>query len=92
MRSECRASVQITGVTGMLKDNALVEKICQDDEEFRKLFENHIRFEQDLEALYSLKFFPPEVEAKMKELKMLKLKGKDKMTQIMIKYKNDNGL
>jgi len=28
----------------------------------------------------------------MKELKMLKLKGKDKMTQIMIKYKNDNGL
>jgi uncharacterized protein YdcH (DUF465 family) len=76
----------------MLKDSELVEKVSKVDEEFRALFENHIRFEQDLEALYSLKFFPPEVEAKMKELKMLKLKGKDRMTQILAKYKNENGL
>jgi len=76
----------------MLKDSALVEKIIQVDEEFKALFENHIRFEQDLEALYSLKYFPPEVEAKMKELKVLKLRGKDKMEQLMVKYKSDNGL
>ncbi|TCK60720.1 DUF465 domain-containing protein [Seleniivibrio woodruffii] len=76
----------------MLKDSALVEKMIQVDEEFKALFENHIRFEQDLEALYSLKYFPPEVEAKMKELKVLKLRGKDKMEQLMVKYKSDNGL
>ena len=71
---------------------AIVEKLCQSNAEFKELFENHIRYEQDLEALYSLKFFPPEVEARMKELKVLKLRGKDKIEQIIIKYKADNGL
>lgn len=73
-------------------DNALIEKICQSNTEFKELFENHIRYEQDLEALYSLKYFPPEVEAKMKEIKVLKLRGKDKIESIISKYKSDNGL
>ena len=88
----CLAAVEITGVTGMLKDSALVEKMAEVSEEFRALFENHIRFAQDLEAHYSLKYFPPEVDAKMKELKALRLRGKDKMEQLMVKYKSDNGL
>ncbi|ADD68213.1 conserved hypothetical protein [Denitrovibrio acetiphilus DSM 12809] len=75
----------------MLKvENELVEKMVQTDQDFRKLFEAHISFEQDLEALYSLKYFPPEVEAKIKEIKISKLRGKDKMEMLLAQKKSEN--
>lgn len=77
----------------MLKaDNEIVEKMIRTNEDFKSLFEDHINMEQDLEALYSLKYFPPEVEARIKEIKKLKLRGKDKMELILSKYKSDNNL
>lgn len=77
----------------MLKaDSEIVEKMIKTNEEFKTLFEAHISFEQDLEALYSLKYFPPEVESRMKEIKVLKLRGKDKMEFLLSKYKSENNL
>lgn len=71
----------------MLKSNAeLIESIKNDSPEFRDLFEEHIRLEQDLEALLSLKYYPPEVEVKIKEIKKQKLMGKDKMERIAGEY------
>lgn len=64
----------------------LYERISKENMEFKQLFDEHIRFEQDLEALYSLKFFPPEVEIKIKEIKRRKLFGKDRMEQIIAAY------
>ncbi len=61
----------------------LYERISKENMEFKKLFDEHIRFEQDLEALYSLKYFPPEVETKIKRRKLL---GKDRMEQIIAAY------
>ena len=64
----------------MLEDKLeLYERISKENIEFKRLFDEHIRLEQDLEALYSLKYFPPEVEVKIKEIKKKKLLGKDKM-------------
>ncbi|MDE7170043.1 MAG: YdcH family protein [Mucispirillum sp.] len=71
----------------MVHDNyELVEKLCRENNEFRKLFDEHVRLEQDLEALYSLKYFPPAVENNIKELKRKKLLGKDKMDRIISGY------
>lgn len=71
----------------MLKSNTeLIESIKNDSPEFRDLFNEHIRLEQDLEALLSLKYYPPEVEAKIKEIKKQKLVGKDKMERIATEY------
>ncbi len=64
----------------------LYEKVSKENAEFKKLFDEHIILEQDLEALYSLKYLPPEVEAKIKEIKKRKLLGKDRMEQILSKY------
>ncbi len=64
----------------------LYERISKENMEFKKLFDEHIRFEQDLESLYSLKYFPPEVETKIKEIKRRKLLGKDRMEQIIAAY------
>jgi hypothetical protein len=61
---------------------AQIQKMLEISEEFKQLFEDHIRYEQDLEAISSLKFYPPEVEIKIKEIKKIKLKGKDRMHQL----------
>ncbi|PLX69811.1 MAG: DUF465 domain-containing protein [Denitrovibrio sp.] len=75
----------------MLKaDNVKVEEMIQKDENFKALFEEHINLEQDLEALYSLKYFPPEVEARIKEIKVVKLRGKDKMNLMLANNKSNN--
>jgi hypothetical protein len=65
----------------------IVQELLDTNEEFRKLFEEHVKLEQDLEALYSLKYFPPEVERRIKEIKKIKLRGKDRMEQIVSEYK-----
>ena len=71
----------------MMEDKfELYERISKENVEFKRLFDEHIRLEQDLEALYSLKYFPPEVEVKIKEIKKKKLLGKDKMEQILASY------
>ncbi|MBZ4643849.1 MAG: uncharacterized protein PWQ25_1307 [Deferribacteres bacterium] len=64
-----------------LKDE-LIQKLLKENEEFNQLYYEHMSLEQDLEALYSLKYFPPEVEIKIKEIKKRKLKCKDRMEQI----------
>ena len=64
----------------------LYERISKENTEFKKLFDEHIRFEQDLEALYSLKYIPPEVDARIKEIKKRKLFGKERMEQIIASY------
>jgi uncharacterized protein YdcH (DUF465 family) len=63
-------------------------EILLKNEEFSELYAEHIRLEQDLEALYSLKYRPPSVEAEIKELKIIKLRGKDRMQQIAANLKN----
>jgi len=75
----------------MLKvEHEVVEKMIEQNTDFKELFEAHINFEQDLEALYSLKYFPPEVEARIKEIKIMKLRGKDKMKVLLSQYKAQN--
>lgn len=72
----------------LYEDDELIKEICLKNYEFKSLFEEHIRLEQDLEALYSLKYFPPEVENNIKEIKRRKLLGKDMMEKIIAGYKS----
>jgi uncharacterized protein YdcH (DUF465 family) len=64
-----------------------VEELLRTNDEFNRLYNEHILLEQDLEALYSLKYLPPEVEGRIKELKVIKLRGKDRMQQIITENK-----
>lgn len=73
----------------MLQENDdFIKTLCLENYEFKSLFNEHIRLEQDLEALYSLKYFPPEVEKNIKDIKLRKLQGKDMMEKIISRYKN----
>jgi len=71
----------------MLKMNqGVVQELLETNKEFKELFDEHVKLEQDLEALYSLKYIPPEVDKKIKEIKKIKLRGKDRMEQIISEY------
>ena len=70
------------------KNEAIVQRLKEEDDEYNKLFNEHINLEQDLEALYSLKYFPPEVEKRIKEIKILKLRYKDRMSDIIANISN----
>jgi len=63
-----------------------VQELLETNKEFKELFDEHVKLEQDLEALYSLKYIPPEVDKKIKEIKKIKLRGKDRMEQIISEY------
>lgn len=76
----------------IVENEELIKELCGKDNEFNRLFEEHIRFEQDLEALYSLKYFPPEVEQNIKDIKVQKLRGKDKMNRIIEEYKQKRNM
>ena len=74
----------------IINSDEVVQKLIRENREFSKLFSEHIILEQDLEALYSLKDLPPAVESRIKEIKVLKLNYKDKMSKIILESKKSN--
>ena len=71
-------------------DYDIIDMLAEENTDFRELFKQHVLLEQDLEALYSLKYFPPEVESRIKDIKKAKLKLKDEMYSYVQRYKSDN--
>jgi uncharacterized protein YdcH (DUF465 family) len=72
----------------MQSDLDIVDYLADNNADFGVLLEQHILLEQDLEALYSLKYFPPAVEARMQEIKKSKLQLKDQMQGFINQYRN----
>jgi uncharacterized protein len=64
-------------------DLALVEKLCDENPRFRKLFEEHAILEKQLDELDQKPFLSPEQEIERKKVQKLKLAGKDEMESIL---------
>ncbi len=71
------------------KDKEIIETLYKENEDFRMLLDEHVRFEQDLEALYS-EPYSELIDSKIKEIKTLKLRGKDRYQAIMSEYIKNN--
>jgi uncharacterized protein YdcH (DUF465 family) len=69
------------------RDLELIEKYISVDDELRKYVEEHGRFEEFLEEFDKRIHLTPEEEMKQKGIKKLKLKGRDKIEQILAKYR-----
>jgi uncharacterized protein len=65
----------------------LIEQYRQVDEELKTLWEQHLRYERDLERIEGKPFLTPSEELEMKNLKKMKLAGKTRMQNILDKYK-----
>lgn len=69
-------------------DEALIERVKHEDTEFRRLIDEHQRYETLLEAYADGRFLTTEQEMERKRLQKLKLLGKDRMIAILQQHQN----
>jgi hypothetical protein len=67
-------------------DPTLLEKVQGENDEFKKLYEEHLDLKHRVEKLNKLSFLSPEQELEKKTVQKQKLKGKDRMTKIIEQY------
>lgn len=77
---------------GKLKEYEIVEFLKKENEEFRRLSEEHRNLDQLLIEIDSKRYLSPEEEYERKKLQKQKLLRKDKMAAIVREYKKSQSL
>ena len=72
----------------LMKDEELMQRLWEEDEEFRQLKDEHTWFHRKVEDLDKKPFLTPAERVKREELKKRKLILKDKMETIMAAYRH----
>ncbi len=67
-------------------DLALIERVKQENAEFRRLLEDHQDYEVQLVSYDEMRYRTSEQELARKRLQKLKLLGKDRMLAILSQY------
>ena len=70
-------------------DLQLIRKLIPKDKELKKLLDEHQDYEQKLEQLNKRRYLSTEEEMRRKEIQKLKLHGKDKIEQILRRYRSE---
>ena len=73
------------------EDDEIVEQARREDMEFSHLWKEHLGLEEGLEKLNKLRFPSPEEELERKRIQKLKLRGKDRMIEILKQYQEKRG-
>jgi uncharacterized protein len=71
-------------------ENALIEHLKQTHPEFRQLMEDHLQYERQLEAFNNLRYLTSEQELEKKRVQKTKLRGKDRMAEILKEHKSQS--
>ncbi|MDA8422397.1 MAG: DUF465 domain-containing protein [Nitrospiraceae bacterium] len=74
-------------VTVEVNEEALVARIRRENSEFQKWEEEHHKLESTLESIDSHVYLTPEEEVERKRIQKLKLATKDKMMEMVRRYK-----
>lgn len=64
----------------------LLEKVKTSNNEFRKLYDEHLTLKSRVEELNKMKFLTPEQEIEKKTIQKKKLQQKDRMNEIVGEY------
>lgn len=72
-------------------DLDLIEKHAKDNNELDRLYQEHLRLEKEIEQIQSVRIKSPEEEKKLRELKKVKLDGRDRMEQIFQTLRQNAG-
>ena len=67
-------------------DQDLLEKVRTSNDEFRKLYDEHLVLKTRVEELNKMKFLSPEQEVEKKTIQKKKLQQKDRMNDIVGEY------
>ncbi len=68
-------------------DMDLVQRLSEENPRFRKLHEQHLLFEKQLQELDDRNYLTPEEDLERKKIQKLKLAGKDEMEDILRDYR-----
>ena len=71
----------------MLKEQEIAEILARENEEYKKLGEEHNNFEKTLAELDKKVYLTQEEEIERKRIQKLKLSRKDRMAEIVRDYK-----
>jgi uncharacterized protein YdcH (DUF465 family) len=64
----------------------LLEKVQGENDEFKKLYKEHLELKRRVEKLNKMSFLSAEQELEKKAVQKQKLKGKDRMSKIIEEY------
>ncbi|MCY4486241.1 MAG: DUF465 domain-containing protein [Deltaproteobacteria bacterium] len=70
------------------REEQMIASVLDKDPELRKFYEEHLEYERLLGNLHDKGYLSPEEEMEKKRIQKLKLVGKDKIMQILGKYKS----
>jgi tRNA threonylcarbamoyladenosine biosynthesis protein TsaB len=70
------------------EENALIEHLKQANPEFRQLTEEHLQYERRLEEFNNLRYLTSQQELEKKQVQKMKLRGKDRMAEILKEHKS----
>lgn len=74
-------------VTVEVSEEALVARLRRENSEFQKWEEEHFELESTLESIDSHVYLTPEEEVERKRIQKLKLATKDKMMEMVRRYR-----
>ena len=69
------------------RDEKLIERLVEKNEELKKCMDEHLEFEKKLEKLNRKAHLTLEEEVEKKRIKKLKLAGRDEIEKILSKYR-----
>ena len=69
------------------KDELLIRSLLEREPELRRYYEEHVDLEKRLGAYQQKHYLTPEEEVEKKRLQKLKLAGKDKIMEILARYR-----
>ena len=68
-------------------DMDLIQRLSEENPRFRKLHEQHLLFEKQLQDLDERNYLTPEEDLERKKIQKLKLAGKDEMETILREFR-----
>lgn len=71
------------------KEERLIERYMDHDDELRRYVEEHRRYEAAIAEMNSKVYLTPQEEVEKKNLQKKKLAGKERIFEILSKYRND---
>lgn len=75
-----------------MKEQEIIEALRRENEEFRRLEQEHRNLDNTLKELESKRFLTAEEELEIHNLKKLKLSKKDRMLELIQEYKKSHSL
>ncbi len=72
-----------------MEKTPIIEELLETNEEFKKLWEEHEELDRIVDEMSEKVYLTPEEEIKLKELKLKKLKGKEKLVEMIENYKKE---